>query len=436
MKNLAIRVENIGKEYRIGTNNDGIRPRLLGETITNICKTPFRFTKEIFKNDKVKRDININHFWALKDISFEVKEGEILGIIGHNGAGKSTLLKILSRITTPTIGRAEVYGRIGSLLEVGTGFHSELTGRENIYLNGAILGMKKSEIKSKFEEIVAFAEVEDFLDTPVKHYSSGMFIRLAFAVAAHLEPEILVVDEVLAVGDAAFQQKCLGKMEEIGKSGRTVLYVSHNLLAMEGLCDRLICLKKGQIESQGHPREIISDYLRNSITPDAERIWNDITTAPGNKEVRLHRVFIQPANNKEAGTLTVRSPFTIEFEYWNLQTDDELYLNIEVYNEQGILLFDVGRTGKPIWQKGNLPKGLFRDKCFIPGDLLNDGIHRVDLTIIRNEEIIFSMPQLLYFEVQDSLDMRNSWFGKWSGAIRPALRWNTEIIKHENNIKP
>lgn len=249
MSDIAIRVENLGKRYRIGAAReryDTLRDALVGT---------FRRLRRRSLEDAEEREI-----WALKDVSFEVKRGEVLGIIGRNGAGKSTLLKILSRITEPTTGRAEIYGRVGSLLEVGTGFHPELTGRENIYLSGAILGMKKAEIDRRFDEIVEFAEIERFLDTPVKRYSSGMYVRLAFAVAAHLDPEILLVDEVLAVGDAAFQKKCLGKMGEVGKEGRTVLFVSHNMAAIETLCDRGLLLHKGFIQALGPIEQIISEY--------------------------------------------------------------------------------------------------------------------------------------------------------------------------------
>ena len=238
--------------------------------------------------------------WALRDVSFEVKRGEVVGIIGRNGAGKSTLLKILSRITEPTAGSAKIHGRVGSLLEVGTGFHPELTGRENIYLNGAILGMRRAEIERKFDEIVAFAEIERFLDTPVKRYSSGMYVRLAFAVAAHLEPEILLVDEVLAVGDAQFQKKCLGKMGDVAKEGRTVLFVSHNMVAVQTLCQRAFWLDSGQLKAQGEVGTIVTTYLRAGLAEDdvTERVWPDIATAPGNETVRLHRISVRPEDGK------------------------------------------------------------------------------------------------------------------------------------------
>jgi lipopolysaccharide transport system ATP-binding protein len=257
MSDIAIRVENLGKRYAIGKRE---RYKTLRDTLTDALAAPFRR----FRNrSSASGNGAPDHIWALKEISFEIPRGEVMGVIGRNGAGKSTLLKVLSRITEPTEGLAEIHGRVGSLLEVGTGFHPELTGRENIYLNGAILGMRKAEIARKFDEIVAFAEIETFLDTPVKHYSSGMYMRLAFAVAAHLEPEILVVDEVLAVGDAQFQKKCLGKMEDVAAAGRTVMFVSHNIAAIEALCSSAVLLSGGRLVARGEAKAVIQRYMRS-----------------------------------------------------------------------------------------------------------------------------------------------------------------------------
>src|ERR1700753_2357490 len=251
MTDIAIRCENLGKQYRIGERE---RYKALRDTIADTISAPFRRLKSIRNPQPSTRN---SEFWALKDVSFEVKRGEVVGIIGRNGAGKSTLLKVLSRITAPTTGEGQIHGRVGSLLEVGTGFHPELTGRENIFLNGAILGMKKIEIERKFDEIVAFAEIEKFIDTPVKRYSSGMYVRLAFAVAAHLEPAILIVDEVLAVGDSAFQKKCLGQMKKVSREGRTVLFVSHQMSAISQLCSRVVLLKNGQLVADDAPRKVL-----------------------------------------------------------------------------------------------------------------------------------------------------------------------------------
>ena len=259
MGDIAIHVENLSKRYRIGQRH---RYQTLRDTLTGAMYAPFRAVRSLLNGQRsaASSEVSNNYIWALKDVSFEVKQGEVIGIIGRNGAGKSTLLKILTRITEPTAGYAEIHGRVGSLLEVSTGFHPELTGRENIYLNGAVLGMTKAEIKRKFDEIVAFSEIEDFIDTPVKHYSSGMYMRLAFAVAAHLEPEVLLVDEVLAVGDAAFQKKCLGKMGDAAKGGRTVLFVSHQMNSIRKLCSRSIWLDAGRIQMADSTAKVVSAY--------------------------------------------------------------------------------------------------------------------------------------------------------------------------------
>ncbi len=292
-QDTAIRAENLAKLYRIGVKQK--TRDSLGQVIIDFITSPLENYRKyrslyVFNDiDTTKPSIATDTIWALRDISFEVKRGEALGIIGRNGAGKSTLLKILSRITPPTLGRLEIRGRISSLLEVGTGFHNELTGRENVYLNGTILGMKKTEVDAKFDEIVDFSGVERFLETPVKRYSSGMKVRLAFAVAAHLEPDILIVDEVLAVGDAAFQRKCLNKMQDVEQEGRTVLFVSHNMLAITRLCQRAILLDEGRIVGDGVSHKVVSDYLGAGQRTTAAREWRDPSTAPGDKVARLRR---------------------------------------------------------------------------------------------------------------------------------------------------
>lgn len=287
MSDTVIRVENLGKKYTLSHQEDGGRRyKALRDVVTDSAKS----VGQRFLGRGGKKNSNREDFWALKDVSFEVKQGDRVGIIGRNGAGKSTLLKILSRITEPTSGEVRIKGRVASLLEVGTGFHPELTGRENVFLNGAILGMNKTEIRKKFDEIVAFAEVEKFLDTPVKRYSSGMYVRLAFAVAAHLEPEILVVDEVLAVGDAAFQKKCLGKMEEVSKGGRTILFVSHNMATMQNLCSRAILLKSGEVISTGSPESTIQAYLNEGFYSTD---WDNLLTIhqrKGKGDVRFSKL--------------------------------------------------------------------------------------------------------------------------------------------------
>jgi lipopolysaccharide transport system ATP-binding protein len=367
----------------------------------------------------------------LKDVSLQVRRGEVVGIIGANGAGKSTLLKILSRIIEPTSGCVELRGRLGSLLEVGTGFDPELTGRENIYLNGAILGMKRGEIRRRFDEIVEFSEVERFIDTPVKRYSSGMYMRLAFAVAAHLEPDILVVDEVLAVGDASFQRKCLGKMGNVAQSGRTVLFVSHNMLAVEDLCDRVVWLKDGRVVEEGQPGAVVSSYLQGSFSTDTERVWEEQITAPGNDEVRLHRACVRPANGSPTDSITVRTPFVMEFEYRSLRPNVYLSPSIVLYNEQGVVVFTSGPAFDSTGYERNDPAGLYRHVCRVPGDLLNDGTHRVALYIAKNGRTILQEDQILVFDIRDVVEVRHGWHGKWAGAVRPMLDWSSELVQAE-----
>src|SRR5437867_3203301 len=316
MGDIAIRVENLGKRYRIGQR---LRYQTFRDALSGVLSAPFRGVHSYLSG---QRPSECHHesddvIWALKDVSFDVKYGEVIGVIGRNGAGKSTLLKILSRITKPTEGCAEIHGRVGSLLEVGTGFHPDLTGRENIYLNGAILGITKRDIDRKFDEIVAFAEIEKFLDTPVKHFSSGMQMRLGFAVAAHLEPEILLVDEVLAVGDGAFQKRCLGKIGEVTRQGRTVFLVSHNMIAVENLCRRVILLHEGRLVEDGQARHAVATYLRKILSPLTQQAWPDNDAAPGNDKVRLRRAAVRPRDGTPADFMTVRTPLVFEFDFCN-----------------------------------------------------------------------------------------------------------------------
>lgn len=428
MNDIAIQVVDLSKQYRIGGKRE--RYKTLRDTLTDAFVSPFQRAGKLLRGQVTSAADLDATIWALKDVSFEVKRGEVVGIIGRNGAGKTTLLKILSLITEPTEGYARVRGRVGSLLEVGTGFHSELSGRENIYLSGAILGMKKAEIDRKLDEIVAFAEVEKFVDTPVKHYSSGMYLRLAFAVAAHLEPEILLVDEVLAVGDAAFQKKCLGKMGKVAQEGRTVLFVSHNMTAVQSLCTRVIWLNEGQVVEKGQPGQVVAHYLQTSFSDLTEQVWNNIATAPGNDKVRLRRACVRPVNGSSSDQITVRTPFMIEFEYWNLQPGAHLNLSLHVYNEQGIMVFNTGPM-----QGREFPAGLFRDVCHVPGDLLNDGMHRIELLVVKDERnIIYRQDDILVFNVLDTIEMRGAWYGKWQGAVRPILEYSTELIEADESL--
>src|SRR5919201_992278 len=295
MSDVAIRVEGLGKKYRLGANAQPYKT--LRESLADVAAAPLRAASRLTRCPRAAREGSHRpEFWALKDVSFDVRQGEVLGIIGRNGAGKSTLLKLLSQITAPTKGCIKMKGRVASLLEVGTGFHPDLTGRENVFLNGAVLGMARADITRTFDEIVAFAEVEKFIDTPVKHYSSGMYLRLAFAVAAHLEPDILLVDEVLAVGDAAFQKKCLGKMGSVAHAGRTVLFVSHNMPAIRSLCHRAILLQAGRQVMSGPASSVVASYLASGAEAPSERVWPDVPTAPGNVKARVHAVRVRDAS--------------------------------------------------------------------------------------------------------------------------------------------
>jgi lipopolysaccharide transport system ATP-binding protein len=407
MNSIAIRCEGIGKRYRMGQRQPY---RTLREALTRVWRAPFGDRKQEF-------------LWALREISLEVRHGEVLGIIGRNGSGKSTLLKILSRITKPTEGRAEIRGRVGALLEVGTGFHPELTGRENIYLNGAVLGMRRHEIQRRFDEIVEFSECSRFLDMPVKHYSSGMYMRLAFSVAAHLETDILLVDEVLAVGDAAFQKKCLGKIGDAAHQGRTSLFVSHNLVAVSSLCTRAICLHDGQMVLEGAPAEVTSRYLQEWIPASAEVSYQDIESAPQDEMVRLQRACVRPVGGSSADIITIRTPFVLEFEYWKLVPHINLELAVSIYNESGVLLFTTDMFTAP-----TAPAGLLRSWFAVPGDFLNNGTHRVELSFCRERQQGLTVMNLLAFDVQDTGDLRGWYHGEWPGALRPHFEWTTEQI--------
>ena len=435
MSDIVIRVEDLSKQYRIGSKQQGYKT--LRDTLAETFVSPFRRAQKLLRGQAYGAAELGETIWALKDVSCEIKRGEVVGIIGSNGAGKTTLLKILSRITEPTEGYAEIHGRVGSLLEVGTGFHPELTGRENVYLNGAILGMKKAEIDRKFEEIVDFAEIEKFIDTPVKYYSSGMYVRLAFAVAAHLEPEILLVDEVLAVGDAAFQRKCLGKMGDVAREGRTVLFVSHNMIAAQSLCSRAVWLHQGRVMETGAASEVISKYLTASSPALTEQVWDDINSAPGNDSVRLHRVCIYPETGPSSEPFTIRTPLVMVFEFWNLRPGVHLNLTIHLITEQEIVAFASAPVSscETEWIDSSFPVGLFRSTCHIPGDLLNAGLYRVRLIFGKDDRIvIYKHEDALSFDVQDSSDRRGKSHHKIVGSVRPLLKWRTELIKTDLEI--
>ncbi len=384
MSDIAIRVVDLSKQYRIGGKQE--RYRTLRETLADAAVAPFRRVRSILRGHGAGLADSDRTIWALKEVSFEVKPGEVVGIIGRNGAGKSTLLKILSRITDPTEGYAEVHGRVGSLLEVGTGFHPELTGRENIYLNGAILGMKRAEIERKFDEIVAFAEVEKFIDTPVKHYSSGMYLRLAFAVAAHLEPEILLVDEVLAVGDATFQRRCLGKMTHIARQGRTVLFVSHNLAAISNLCPSTLLLSAGRLTCHAETSTAIAEYLK-TLTQATRPGLRFRADRSGTGQARLTGINILSDNGDCAGTIQCGAPATFELEYDSVSSElRNLDFEIKICDSSEVLLltFSTYLLAKPFACLP--PKG--RVCCYVPAFPLAPGSYSVLAAIIQQGTIV------------------------------------------------
>jgi lipopolysaccharide transport system ATP-binding protein len=417
MTEPIIRAENLSKRYRLGA---AARYPTLRAAIAGAASAPLKFFSRRRNGDD--KDATL---WALRDVSFEVERGEVLGIVGRNGAGKSTLLKILSRITKPTSGSVELYGRVGSLLEVGTGFHPELTGRENIYLNGAILGMTREEIARKFDEIVSFAEVEKFLDTAVKFYSSGMYVRLAFAVAAHLEPEILIVDEVLAVGDAAFQKKCLGKMGEIARGGRTVLFVSHDLSAVNSLCSRALLLHEGAIIREGSPRDVTAYYLDR-----ANRLYTPVTWAPldrtDEREVRLVAASVAQ-NGARTSAVSCREPFEIEVKYEIGEVVRGLRLFIIVRNDRGEIIFTTSDYDAPDETALAREAGRFTSRVCVPGGLLKaGGYHATFGADVKNERIVYAADDALRFDVFEPADDTLAERHRRLGVVAPLLRWETE----------
>ena len=418
-KNKVVSVENIGKQYKIFSEVN--RYTTLRDKIVETVKAPFKM---------ILNPTGSETFWALRNISFDVESGRAIGIIGKNGAGKSTLLKILSRVVEPTEGRAEIRGRVGTLLEVGTGFHPELTGRENIYLNGAILGMKRAEIDRKFDEIVAFSEIEQFLDTPVKRYSSGMYTRLAFSVSAHLEPEILIVDEVLAVGDAEFQKKCLGKMSDVASGGRTVIFVSHNMSAILRLTSECIILEHGKMVMRAPSQEAVDYYLTHDYEQGGERRWNAEEASAATKPFRP--VALRVLNSKNVVTDSLRStePITIEFEYELDSTINGLRTGIYLSTTRGEYVFTSFDTDEPDKYNQHLDRksGRYISRCTLPADLLNDGRY-----ILGVNASVFQIKSYFTDQTAVSINVNASgapgmqWTESRQGVIRPRFEW--EIIK-------
>jgi lipopolysaccharide transport system ATP-binding protein len=434
MSDIAIRLEKIGKKYYIGKTHT--QYRTLRDTLMNVLTTPFHRAAKLLRGHASGAAELDETIWALKDVSLEIRKGEAIGIIGHNGAGKSTLLKILSRITEPTEGIAEIHGRVGSLLEVGTGFHPELTGRENIYLNGAILGMKRVEIAKKFDEIVDFAEIPKFIDTPVKHYSSGMFLRLAFAVAAHLETEVVFVDEVLAVGDARFQKRCINKMQDLGKEGRTVLFVSHNIPAITRLCKRTILIEEGHILQDGSSQKVVSAYLRSEYGLTSIREWSDPANAPGNDIVRMHAIRVKTEDGRITDVVDIRQPVGIEIEYEVLKHGHLLVPNFGLVNEEGQIVF-VTIDQDPAWRRVPRPEGRFVSTVWVPGNLLAEGTFLIGGGIMTEDPFIVHCDEghAVAFQVIDSLDgnsARGDYKRNFPGVIRPVLKWTTQFSPNEH----
>ncbi|HEX7490076.1 MAG TPA: ABC transporter ATP-binding protein [Candidatus Limnocylindrales bacterium] len=420
---VVISVRGLAKKYRIGLERDPYGR--LSETLWNALSFPFHRGRDEERKDD---------FWALRDITFDVPRGSVMAIIGRNGSGKSTLLKILSRITDPTLGRAELHGRVGSLLEVGTGFHPELTGRENIFLSGAILGMKRAEILRKFDEIIDFADIGQFLNTPVKRYSSGMKVRLGFAVAAFLEPEILFIDEVLAVGDAEFQKKCLGKMSEIGEGGRTVIFVSHSMPAVLRLCNRAILLDKGRAIVDGPTHEVVRRYLESGPGQSSAREWADPAAAPGDDVARLKSVRVVPAGGGPGEEIDIRLPIDIEVEYWSKAPGDlRPSVNLHFYNDEGTLLFINNDWNDRKWWASSRRPGVVKSVCHIPGNFLAEG--RVIVTAVvstYNPTFVRAIERdAVAFMIVDRSDgdgVRGEFANDFPGAVRPMLDWDVRQI--------
>ncbi|WP_187264258.1 ABC transporter ATP-binding protein [Pontibacter beigongshangensis] len=413
MTDTIITVEGLSKLYKLGTIGTGsLRQDMQRWWNAAVLKKKDPF----FDLDENDQKESTQFLWALRDINFEVKHGEALGIIGSNGSGKSTLLKIISRIVRPTHGTVRGNGKVSSLLEVGTGFHQELTGRENIYISGYILGMTRQEIRSKFDEIVAFSGIEQFIDTPVKRYSSGMYVRLAFAVAAHLEPDILIVDEVLAVGDADFQKKCLGKMREVSHSdGRTVLFVSHSMQAVNNLCSKALWLNKGRIQDIGEVSAVVNKYITQIQKNKLVQEWTSPETGPGNNLIRFKKIELIPQLEYPNAPLDIRTSLKIRFQFWNMQDEVKISTNLLLFSYSGDCIFDA--PSPTVLSQ----KGLIEGECDIPGNFLNDGSYYISLYVVKDTTTeLCKLEECLSFELEDYRgDIQ--WFGKWWGAVRPQL---------------
>ncbi len=415
----VIKVENVSKLYQLGDIGSGSVSNDIKRWWASVRGKENPFAEIAETNDRTAKG-NTDYVWALKDISFDVQQGEVLGIVGKNGAGKSTLLKILSRTTLPTSGEIKVKGRIASLLEVGTGFHPDLSGRDNIFLNGAILGMKKREIKSKFDEIVDFSGVERYIDTPVKRYSSGMYVRLAFAVAAHLEPEILIVDEVLSVGDYEFQKKCLGKMKDVSGLGRTVLFVSHNTAALKSLCSKAVFLENGLVKEIGATEEILNKYHTRVTDLSLNKSWTK-ESAPGNENVKIISAKITTDNGSEK--IFIDTSFDVDIEFELTHPPVSFFTGILFNTLQDEMVFV--SPANPI----DATSGRYTCKCKVPGKLLNNRGYTLNVYFVKNrQDEMYLAESLLTFDVLDLPRGEGVFLGDYVGNIRPQLDWTIKRI--------
>jgi homopolymeric O-antigen transport system ATP-binding protein len=419
MSDIAVEVSHLWKKFRRGEIHDSLRDLVPALARRMVGRGPNR------------KSLGEGEFWALKDVSFQLKRGEIVGIVGPNGSGKSTILKIMSRIIRPNSGFVRVNGRLSALIEVAAGFHPDLTGRENVYLNGSILGMKNAEVKQKFDQIVDFSEIEAFIDTPVKRYSSGMYVRLAFSVAAHLEPDVLLVDEVLAVGDVRFQRKCLDRMEELGRRGCTVLLVSHNLPAVIRLCERSILLDRGAMLGDGPSSQVVGSYMNPVLSTTTAREWPDPATAPHGDVAQLRAVRLRMEGGEPSDAVDIRQPVTIEMEYEVLKSGWVLMPYHHVYNQEGVFLFSAHDLD-PQWVCRHRPEGRWVSSVQIPGNLLAEGTHFVSSGILTldSRPPQFHVRNALSFRVVDTpgaSPARGGWLGPMGGVVRPVLKWATHF---------
>ncbi len=427
-KEIVIKAENISKQYRLGEIGTGMLSHDIRRWWAMARGKEDPYMKVGMENDRTKKATS-EYAWALRDVSFEIGKGDSLGIIGNNGAGKSTLLKLLSRVTGPSSGEIKIKGRIASLLEVGTGFHPDLTGRENIFMNGTILGMTRKEIVRKLDEIVEFAGIEMYLDTPVKRYSSGMYVRLAFGVAAHLEPEILIVDEVLAVGDAEFQKKCLGKMKDVSvNDGRTVIFVSHNMSAVQSLCNKAIMMEHGMVKMNGSCAQVINHYLDSNANSNTTKEWS-IETAPGNEHAKLLKVELVNTSGEKIATSFLEDEVYLKITYRCITDKAKLNLSISIMTNKEECVLSSPSITDTIWCGKPHPSGDYVSYCKLPSFFFNNLIYSVYVVLVKDgSEIIASVPNSIIIEKTDSGKYRGGYFGPWSGITRPILEWKTERV--------